>query len=280
MAELLLATEQGQVVKFNTEDESHECLFYSSDDEALMGIELYEGHLYVASLSRLYKLNSNYEIVKQTELYSPSPDFHQMQFYDGLLYTTITKRNQIWVYDTDLNIVAVHNIEPPKPKKKVKYKKNYNHINNIVKHEGKFYVNLNWMTSTQYAESGVLVTDENFSPLDKFEFAWESHDFQFIDGKKVAICSSSDKRKKLAHPYRSGLMVEGELVWEHSADESFCKGLCYDDEYIYMCGGLKSTRKKRKDSRAVIYIISRKDYSLVKKILHNEVKAVKGAIVL
>ena len=98
MADLLLATEGGQVVQFNSRTKAHSVVFQCSDDEAMMGIALYADHLYVASLSRMYKLRADdHSLVKQTQFYSPSPDFHQHQWYDGLLYTTITKRNQIGV---------------------------------------------------------------------------------------------------------------------------------------------------------------------------------------
>ena len=58
-----------------------------------------------------------------------------------------------------MEIVRVHDIQPPMPEKKVRYQKNYNHINNIIRHEGKFYVNLNWLTkcNTQPAEQLSLI---------------------------------------------------------------------------------------------------------------------------
>jgi hypothetical protein len=280
MADLLLATEGGQVVQFNTGTKAHSVIFQCSDDEAMMGIARHEDHLYVASLSRMYKLRADdHSLVKQTEFYSPSPDFHQHQWYDGLLYTTITKRNQIWVYNEELEIVRVHDIEPPMPEKKVRYQKNYNHINNIIRHEGKFYVNLNWLTKVQYAASGVAVFDEDFRLIEKFEYGWETHDFQFIDGKRMAICATSSKRKKIHHPRISGIMLEGELVFEHDSEESFCKGLTYDKDFLYLCGGRKQPRAKRKNSNAVIYVLNRKDFSLAEQFESEEIKAVKGVIV-
>ena len=281
MATLLLTTEGGQVVKLNTITKDFEVVYQCPDDEALMGIALHKNCLYIASLSRIYKIQfSGFRLIHQTELYNPSPDFHQMQFYDNKLYTTITKFNQIWVYDEDLNLIESHDITPPLPGKKVKYKKNYNHLNNIVKCDNNFYVNLNWLTAIQYANSGVAVMDENFNEINKFEFGWETHDFQFMNGKKIAICGSSSKRKKIHHIYKAGLMVEGELVFEHDPDESFCKGLCYNHEFIYLCGGRKMTRSKRKFSNSVIHILNKKDYSLVEKLEIEEIKAIKGGIII
>lgn len=281
MATLLLTTEGGQVVKLNTETKEFKIVYQCPDNEALMGIAIQKDFFYIASLSRIYKIKyADYQLIHQTELYKPSPDFHQMQFYDNKLYTTITKFNQIWVYDIDLNLIESHDITPPVPGKKVKYKKNYNHLNNIVKHENKFYINLNWLTNIQYANSGVAIFDENFNEIDKFEFGWETHDFQFMNGKKIAICGSSSKRKKIHHIYKAGLLVDGELVFEHDPDESFCKGLCYDDEQIYICGGKKMTRSKRKFSSSIIHILDKYNYNQKEKLEIKEIKAIKGCMLI
>lgn len=279
MALLLLATVNGQVVWLNTETQEYQVVFQSSEDEPMMGICEHEDMLFVASLSRVYKIRRrDFSLLKKTRLFIPSPDFHQMNFYNGRLYATATKRNQIWIYDEDLKLRQKIRIKPPIPNHRIKYKKNYNHINNIVKHEGAFYINLNWLNDEQYSNSGVLKTDENFNEIERFPFAWESHDFQFADGKMMAICSTSGKDKKIQHPNTSGLMMEGELVWEHNPDESFCKALCHDDRYIFFCGGQKASREKRKNTPGVIYVIDRSTFKLVKKITDNQLKGVRGAI--
>ena len=237
--------------------------------------------LFVASQSRLFSLNmADFSLSKRTRKYVPSPGLHQMNAYDGKLYATATKRNQIWIFDRQLNRIGKIRITPPLPHKKTRYKKNYNHINNIVRHEGAFFLNLNWLTEKQYAESGVLVCDNDFRELDKFEFAWESHDFQFIDGKMMAICSTSGGDKKILHPGRSGLMVDGKLKWEHDPDESFCKALCHDAEHIYICGGMKAERAKRKDTAGVIYVVDKKDYGLIRKIKQDGLLGIRGALLL
>jgi hypothetical protein len=280
MSELLLATEGGQIVAFDPATDAHECVFMSSDDEAMMGIEAVGEHLFVASLSRIYKLRlDDFSLVARTELYAPTPDFHQMCSQSGNLYATATKANQIWIFDQDLTRTRIHQIVPPNPKRRVKYKKNYNHLNNIIRHEDRFYIDLNWLTTVQFAESGVLVTDSELNEIGRFEFGWETHDFQFLDGKMIAICATSDKGKRVKHPWRSGLMVDHELVFEHDADESFCKGLACDDRYIYVCGGRKMERSRRKNSHSIIYILNRDDYSLARTFESSDIKAIKGAIV-
>lgn len=279
MPGLLLATEGGQVVALDPATGRHRCVFHSSDDEAMMGIEAAGPHLYVASLSRLYQLDlRDFSKIAQTRLYDPTPDFHQMSFVDGQLYVTATKANQIWIFDETLALTRVHQVAPPDPKRPVKYKKNYNHLNHIVREGERFYISLNWLTTTQYGNSGVLVADGELEEIERFEFGWEIHDFQFIDGKKTAICATSSKGKRVKHVYRSGLMVEGELVFEHDAEEAFCKGLCYDEEHIYLCGGRKMERKLRRHSSSIIYQLRRSDYQLVDTLESRDIKAIKGAI--
>lgn len=278
---LLLATVNGQIVRFNTEKLELQALFQTHEGDALMGISRHEDMLFVASQSCLYRLRmEDFSLVRKTRKYFPSLGFHQMNFYDGKLYTTATKRNQVWIFDENLHRLRKLTITPPLPHRRIRYKKNYNHINNIVFYEGSFYINLNWLTQKQYAESGVLKADENFRELEKFEFAWESHDFQFVDGKMMAICSTSGKDKEIRHPNVSGLMVEGELVWEHDPDESFCKALCSDEHYIYFCGGMKAARNKRKNTAGVIYVIDKKTYSLVRKIRRDGLMGIRGALLV
>ncbi|MDA8908873.1 hypothetical protein N9I65_01715 [bacterium] len=279
MSKLMLATEGGQVVQFDSVTRKYEVVFRCSAEEAMMGIEIVGNNLFVASLSRIYKLSlPSFEKICETEFYEPTPDFHQMQFYDGLLYVTATKNNQIWMYDENLELQRTHQVIPPRPRWKAKYKRNYNHINNIIEHEGRFYINLNWLTKVQFASSGVLVTDLDMNEIERFEFGWETHEFQFLDGRKVAICATSSKGKRIKHPRHSGLMVDGELVFEHDVEEAFCKGLCYDEDRIYVCGGRKVERKMRKLSSSIIYILNRHDYSLIEKYENTEIKAIKGAI--
>lgn len=271
----------GQIVRFDTETLEHRILFKSRADDALMGICQHGDMLFVAGQSRLFRLSlEDFSLIKKTRKYVPSLGLHQMNYYDDRLYATATKRNQIWIFDNKLRRTGKIKITPPLANQRTRYKKNYNHINNIVKYDGAFYINLNWLTEKQYAESGVLKTDTHFRELDRFEFAWESHDFQFVNGKKMAICSTSGKDKEIQHPHVSGLMVEGKIVWEHDPDESFCKALCYDEQYIYFCGGMKATRKKRKNTAGIIYQIDLNSYQLVRKITHEKLRGIRGAILM
>jgi hypothetical protein len=281
LAQLLLATVNGQLVRFNTGTLELTRIFQTHEDNALMGLCGDNDLLFVAGLSSLFSLRKgDFSLERRTRNFLPSLGLHQMNIYDGKLFATATKRNQIWIFDRQLRRTGKIRIAPPLPNKRIRYKKNYNHINNIISHKGAFYINLNWFTDKQYAESGVLVCDKDFRELDRFKFAWESHDFQFIDGKMTAICSTSGRDKKILHPKSSGLMVDGKLVWEHDPDESFCKALCHDRQFIYMCGGMKALRAKRKYTAGVIYVIDKKDYSLVRKITKDGMMGIRGAMLL
>jgi hypothetical protein len=280
MAHLLLATVNGQLMEMDTEHPDPRTVFATHQDNALMGLCQSGEHIYVAGLDRLYRLSEkNYTLQCRTRRYRRSPDFHQMNFYEGKLYTTATTRNQIWIYDKDLTRIRKVTIPPPDPERKIRYKKNYNHINAIVLRQNRFYINLNWLHK-QYGDSGVLVTDRDFQEIEKFPFAWESHDFLFDGEKTPAICSTSSGDKQIRHPKRSGLMVEGELVWEHDPGESFCKGLCFDEQSIYVCGGRKAARSKRKNTAGIIYILDRNSFRLKKTIEHPKLKGIRGALVL
>jgi hypothetical protein len=73
MSKLLLATEGGQVVLFDSKTKEHETVFRCSAEEAMMGIEIVGDHLFVASLSRIYKLSlPSFEKVDETEFCTPS----------------------------------------------------------------------------------------------------------------------------------------------------------------------------------------------------------------
>jgi len=56
VALLLLATVNGKVVRLNTETQEYQVVFQSSEDEPMMGICQHEDMLFVASLSRVYKI--------------------------------------------------------------------------------------------------------------------------------------------------------------------------------------------------------------------------------
>jgi len=75
-------------------------------------------------------------------------------------------------------------------------------------------------------------------------------------------------------------MVDGELVFSHNPSESFCKAFCYDEDFLYLCGGSLAKREDRPNAFAYIYILDREKFELVKKIRYKDVAPIKGAIII
>lgn len=59
-------------------------------------------------------------------------------------------------------------------------------------------------------------------------------------------------------------MVDGEIVFEHSPDEFFCKDFSVDDNYIYIVGGSVNTREQRGKGDGIVFVLD-KNYSLLEK---------------
>lgn len=154
---------------------------------------------------------------------------------------------------------------------------NYNHVNYVDFHQGKFYVDLNWFTRRQYGPSGVAVYDENWRELERFKFGWESHGFKVKDGHKYALCGSSGAIKEINHPHKAGLMVDGKLVFEHDPSVLFAKDFCVSDDKIVIVGGAVEKRCSRKSSDGIIFILDR-DFNLQTKRSFESTGGFKGVI--
>lgn len=275
MAELLLATEDGKLQIYDVDKDESRVIFTNDTGEGNMGTYITDEHVYVACNSKVYKLDrKDWSVVKQTKRYA-GHSFHQINVYGDIIYLTVTQYNQIWLLNLDLKIVKKITVKPPL-NKPIQYKHNYNHINNIVKEGDKFYVDLNWLSHIQYGMSGVCVYDLDFNEIERFEYGWESHEFQFIENDMICVCGSSGQDKKINHPKMGGIMINNEMVFKHDPDEAFCKGLAWDDKYFYLCGGEKRLSGDRKNGGGIIYIIDKNNYSLVKKIMNPNIKNIKS----
>lgn len=230
--------------------------------EAMMGLAWHGDTLFAGAKSKIYTVRDKQEVA--CTQYNRRPDFHKCEIYGDRLYMTCTAINQIWELGLDLTLLARHKIAPPNNSKGPRYRVNYNHLNNVIRHDGKFYVDLNWLTNTQFGPSGVAILDGDWKELNRFEYGWESHAFQFVNEDKYVICGSSDRIKPVNHPKQAGLMVEGELVFEHETDV-FCKDMLVTEDRIYIVGGGvggKATRGKRDGH---LYILDR-DFELLDEI--------------
>ena len=277
-SDLLLTTEAGKMEIWRGGGKV-ETIFHQKEMAGAMGLISTKTHYFVNTPLFLYKVDrETNKVVKKSQKFNAQ--FHHMNLYEGTIYASGTFNNKIYLFNKELKHIDTKAIAPPKKNQAVAYKSNYNHINSVIRHDDKFYVNLNWFTQTQYGMSGVVVFNKDWKEIDRFEMGWESHDFQFYDGKPIVICATSNPDKKINHPKKSGIMLDGKLVWEHDSNEAFCKGLCWDDNYFYLCGGMKAKREDRRYSKGIIYIVDKNNFETVAKITDSSAYNIKGCRIL
>lgn len=257
---ILVGNANGQIYTYNII--THKLEPYDKPDKrAVMGFGRCGKHLFISSKEMIFRYTDGTPtICKKFQTYSPQ--FHQLLVHKGNIYITCTAINEIWIFDYDLNLLAKKRITPPNPKNPIVFKQNYNHANSICYHDGLFYVGLNWFTSTQHGKSGVCVLNQNFEEQKRFEYGWQLHGFTFVDNKPYALCAThNDMSRKMNHPRRAGLMVDGKLVFEHSIDV-FCKALIVTMDRIYMFGGGIAARHQRGNVSGTIYVLD-KEFNLL-----------------
>jgi len=260
--EIILAAESGRLFRYNFENDLLSTIFEDDRNEVLMGLEKKGKFLYVGAKSRIFKFKVS-DNLKISKIFTNPKEmgykvgFHQMLIKGRYLYITVTKLNEIWKLDLNLNLHEKIKINPPDKLSPVKYKKNFNHINNIFYHKKNFYVCLNWLTRRQYGPSGVIVLNNRMEEIRRFEYGWESHNYCILDGREYALCGSSQKIKIIRHPHKSGLMVDGKIVFENSPDLYFCKDFSVDENYIYIAGGSIGKRKGRKFADGILFVLDK-----------------------
>ena len=272
----LVTTESGEshIIDLKTQDTK---LFFDTQSRygGCMGIYKEDEILYMAGNDNLFKFTDG-NLLHRTGHKTPRPDFHHMTLYNNKIYIAGTNTNTIWVFNSkDLSHIKTIIIPPPNKNKPIGYKSNYNHINGIINHQDHFYINLNWFDGKQYGHSGIIKTDLDFKEIERFKYGWESHDFKIVNDDMFVICGTSNSTKNINHPKKSGLLINGELVFEHHYNETFCKGLYVDSEIILIGGGTIEQRNKRKYNKAVIYVLDRKTYNLIDTI-KLKISGIKG----
>jgi len=259
MSSLMIGSMNGSMYLFDT-DSGELTPYDKPDDKGIMGLARHGDYLFVSS--REMVMRQKYPLDKSEDslcLKFPkeSPQFHQMMVHHGEIYLTCTSLNEIWVFNSELRLLGKRKITPPNPKQPAIWKLNYNHLNSICFHNDRYHVGLNWFTPNQYGKSGVCVLDTKFRELRRYEYGWEMHGFTFVDGKPYALCASSKLAgRAMEHPIVAGLIVDDEVVFEHSTDV-FCKALVVSDDRIYLLGGDVAPREDRGTSRGFIYVLDR-----------------------
>ena len=262
---LYLAAEGGKLYRYDLSFDRLDLIFFDENEETLMALAIYGNYLYVGGKSRLLKfeiIEDEIKLIKTTNEINKikfpfrirKPDFHKMSIISEEILITATSYNQVWKFDLELDYKEAYSINPPFKFLPVWHKKNYNHINNIVRYRDRYYVCLNRLAE-QYGSSGVAVLDTKMREEKRFEIGWEAHNFSFIDGKSYVLCGSSGAIKQVYHPHKAGLMSNKKLVFEHDSDSFFCKDFTSDGKNIYIVGGSVGKRQQRALGDGVIYIL-------------------------
>ena len=256
-AAILIASASGRL--YALEDPSADLVPVFNEGEFLMGLAEQGGAYYLAGHQRMYKITASG--VEQTRKLKPRPGFHHLHIFHDQIHATATGLNEIWVFNLDMTLLHRVTIRPPISNRKIRPKYNYNHVNNIFLHGGRYYVCLNWLTNRQYGPSGVAVLDGGYRELDRFEYSWQSHAFSIIGNQKYTLCAAAaDKHTRI--PNKAGLLVDGELVFEHDPEKIFCKDFSIDSDHIMVVGGEASKRIERAHRSGFIYVLDR-DFNLL-----------------
>jgi hypothetical protein len=191
---------------------------------------------------------------------------------NGNIYLASTAFNTIWVLDKAIHVKNYYKVNPPDPSKKVQYKKNYNHMNNVFPYNGRLYCDLNWYENKQHGFSGVAVLDKRYNELARFQYGWETHGFRIIDDRYYALCACS--KRSVCHTYMSGLYVDEKLVFSHDQN-IFCKDFDHTGDMIIIGGGDVGNRTTRGIGNGHIFILDN-NYNVMSKRTIKGIGGIKG----
>lgn len=261
---LYIASREGKIYYYDWQKDNLSVAFDAPVPETMMGLCRKDDTLWIGGSSYLYKTKVSGGKIQHNakdiaNFSARDTRFHQMNMRDNRIFVSVTGENAVYVFSEDLILVDEVKVSPPNRLENFSYGSNYNHINNVFPYQKRLYVNLNWMTTRQHGYSGVAVLDESLKEIDRFQYGWESHNFCIVDGQKVCLCGSSAPtlNRPIHHPHQTGLMVGGELVWEHPPEQCFCRALVIDDDHIYIGGEGLSHREGRNDQDGFIFILDR-----------------------
>ncbi len=254
---IYLMSQSGNVYFYNWSEFG--CLEMFSIPPRGMGLTLTgDGHMAVGNKNEVRVLDGDGE--QKFDAGDERYGFHHIKPYGEKLLVAATGRDEIIVLSADLEVEDVINLQKLLRGHVVDGFTDFYHANAACYRDGLIYVDLNHY----YGEdrSGVLVLDESYDKVDEFQFGWETHGLTRIDGSLYALCGNS--WKDLNHPYRAGLFVDGELVFDHDPNEVFCKDFSVDEDYIYLVGGDVCRRSGRTEADSVLFLLDR-DFNLLEK---------------
>lgn len=248
---ILIATESGKLVSVNDDLSLPDVLYQFP--KSIMGIvrDPNVGDYFINTNYGMYRFDLNRRAITHDDVFNRQVAYHHMIWHADHIWVSVTNRNEIWKFDRNLMHKSAIRIDPPKQDKPIRRKVNYNHINSVWRDGDFWYVNLNWLTCRQYGPSGVAVFDSAWNELRRFEYGWETHAFRIYESALYALCGSSAGIKRVNHPARGGMMVNGDMVWEHGP-KIFCKDwLALDDGYV-IGGGYTAARRQRQEAAAIV----------------------------
>ncbi|MBD3209152.1 hypothetical protein GF367_01910 [Candidatus Woesearchaeota archaeon] len=273
MKNILLGGENGKLYKYSHESDKLTQVFRAGIGQTVMGLAGDSHHLYVGGSSAIFKLDrKSYTLISTSEQHSTrnilgkrrKPDFHHMALHHGHLLVSGTYDNHIYLFDKEPKLQKKVKIQPPNKYLPTIYKKNYNHLNSIWPHKGKYYICLNWLNK-QYGPSGVAVLDKHLNEIERYEKGWEAHKYCIIDGKEMELCGSSGTIKRVNHPHQAGLLVDDTFLFEHYPDKYFCKDYSIDKKHIYIVGGSVEKRENRRRTKGVLFVVDKESNEEVKR---------------
>lgn len=291
---LFLTCEGGRLFRLDVTTGVSTLLYQHPSGQELMGLAFLDDKIYFAGLTIIAKgtlQGDRLFVEKEVECFSKpkglakllrkfwqrvgaesravecvSQDFHQMNTVGRKLFVTATGRNEVWEFKEDLTNTRRIALQP--------HRYDFHHLNNVFWDGQSFYVCLN-RYGKPFGYAGYARFTEDWEEIERRTIGWESHALIVIQGQIWNLVASSGNLKRVWHPHRSGLMVNGNLVFEHDPDQVFCKDFSADAERIYIVGGQICAREERKHSDGVVFVLDR-DYRLQKEIRIPGVGGIRG----
>lgn len=223
--QLILTSEGGKLIRFDTETGQHDVLYEHRSSNYLFGIVCDGDLLYFSGCTFLGvgRISTRgFELIKTVTPFQPGrgtysrlmrslwtklrahsrvipygkPDLHQMNQYGSILYVTATSWNEIWLFDLDLQLKRRIKLQPAM--------RDYYHLNNVFCDGTHFYVCLNRYTGCP-GSGGYAKFDLEWNEVERRAVGWESHALSVIDGQVVQLCCFSWRSEgRVHHPERLG----------------------------------------------------------------------------
>jgi hypothetical protein len=271
---LLITSASGHLYKFDPQTDRVYSIFKDIFSNGyLMGVARKDNDLFLSGNRKIYKfemIGDKLTPKSFAEDLVASPEFHHIKVYDNKLFVTSTRANNVFVHEvSNLNLITDFGFE----------KNPYYHLNTIFRYDDNYYVNAN-QSNGKFSMSSVIVFDNDFKEIDRFEYGWQTHGFSIIGGRKYALCGYSKIHddKEVSHPRVGGFMIDGELVIEFSPN-FFFKDFSVSDKYIYIVGSGSAERESRQTAGGVLLIFDHELNNMRESIFPN-VGEFKGCLLL